>query len=589
MIIISTFSSVHAEGEEDMSKWSFKILLQHADQLDELKVVKFKNKESGRFGFCLQAEVDYDPKNSIYTKEDLPDEEIFKIVKAFEMLGEDYYIAAQLMIWEKCSGIRYSFDGLDAADYGEGEILAKIASFEDEKDDIEELDIDISRNSEARIALKDADSMDIVSSDVQIISIDDKGVVIKVNDENEDEYKIELISRYKESDGSYIYRSETSQDLYSYEGNYLKQKKVTIDLHVKQDLFNLVYRKLDENNQPLSGSEYKLYQIDQEGTDEFMAMPVDYELDLFSIVNDDFNVENVKLKVSERYEKYLNGTIINPKEAGYFDYELTSGSYCQKGRVYVTDNDEIDGLTVYPIKEVGTYISQYTSENVIYGLEKDASYILCESKPKNGYVFGSDPFVLIDGNTFTDVIYTFINTQRHYDLRLYKENEDHSILLNGARFKLTYEDEGEIKEKIFVSGALCIQQKNDKQYVLYRHENDENIYVGEFSDGYFIKDKMIPGKYFYLQTDEVNINDSSLLNKEITVIDGGFEIKDIPYASKITVEELEAPKGYYIEEAVFEITADLDYSQIIYRNYRVNTFDMMPGNKFKVPKTCIGN
>jgi hypothetical protein len=93
-MIFSPFRSISAQETEDMSKWSFKILLQHADQLDELKVVRFYNRESGRYGFCMEAGVDYDPKNSIYCKEEIEDKSIFDIVKAYEMLGEDYYIAA---------------------------------------------------------------------------------------------------------------------------------------------------------------------------------------------------------------------------------------------------------------------------------------------------------------------------------------------------------------------------------------------------------------------------------------------------------------------------------------------------------------
>ena len=49
LFLSSLWKPARAEEEGfDMSVWSFKILLQHADQSDELKVVRFKNKESGR-------------------------------------------------------------------------------------------------------------------------------------------------------------------------------------------------------------------------------------------------------------------------------------------------------------------------------------------------------------------------------------------------------------------------------------------------------------------------------------------------------------------------------------------------------------
>ena len=48
LLICSSFRKTYAQECEDMSKWSFKILLQNADQMDELKIVRYRNKESGR-------------------------------------------------------------------------------------------------------------------------------------------------------------------------------------------------------------------------------------------------------------------------------------------------------------------------------------------------------------------------------------------------------------------------------------------------------------------------------------------------------------------------------------------------------------
>ena len=135
VLLCLTFIPVRAEEQEDMSKFSFKILLQHADQLDELKVVRFYNSETDRFAFCMEALVDYSPKDNVYVKNSFSEKRIFDIYRAFTMLGEDYYIAAQLMIWEAQSGIRYSFDGKDAADYGEQEIEDLIKSFEEIPED----------------------------------------------------------------------------------------------------------------------------------------------------------------------------------------------------------------------------------------------------------------------------------------------------------------------------------------------------------------------------------------------------------------------------------------------------------------------
>ena len=154
-----------------------------------------------------------------------------------------------------------------------------------------------------------------------------------------------------------------------------------------------------------------------------------------------------------------------------------------------------------------------------------------------------------------------------------------------------YKENGKEKSYEFVTGALNIPQDKPADHVLYRHENDENIYVGEFKNGSFIKRDARPGTYYYKITDDLNINDSSLLNKTCEVSEGSYQIKDIPYDETVRVEELEAPKGYFIDEAVYSIDADLDYSSLVFRNYRVNRFDIYGNKKQKhiIPKTCIGN
>ena len=241
------------------------------------------------------------------------------------------------------------------------------------------------------------------------------------------------------------------------------------------------------------------------------------------------------------------------------------------------------------MKEATVYQTKGNEIETIENLVDGKQYILCESKPRNGYVFVNDPCMFIDQEKAEGEVLEFQNRIRRYDLRLYKENPEHSILLNGAKFSLSYEEDGKTKERIFVTGALNIRQKNDKKYVLYRHEKDGNIYVGEFTDGYFIKEDAIPGKYYYCLSDDTTVNDSSLLNRETEVILGAFEIDDLPYDSSLHLTELKAPKGYYIEEAEFTIDPDLDYSLITFKNYRVNEFEIVQGRKRKIPKTCIGD
>ena len=589
-VIFSPFRSISAQETEDMSKWSFKILLQHADQLDELKVVRFYNKESGKYGFCMEAGVDYDPKNSIYSKEEIEDEVVFDIVKAYEILGEDYYIAAQLMIWENRSGIRYSFDGKDAADFGEEKIKEMIESFEkDEEELVYETTAEKERDNE--VILSDLDEYRLLDSNLENVRIQNDRILYDLPDEKQGPYHISLVSKRKETEGSFLYHSDTSQDLFSFEGSIVKRKDIRIMINTETETASIRFTKRDMNEDAISGAEFTLYQLDENGDQILNIALKGSKIDMNALLKDAALDEDIKVTVSERYQKYLNGTVLEAAECGYFDYEIHSLDSEETGRVYICEDDQVCSkeMNRYRVHEVGKYISLNADKNVIEGLQKDKKYILCESHPKNGYVFESDPCMFIDLKSDPDKNYHFVNRIRSYDLRLYKENEDHSILLNGAKFRIRYQDGGDIKERIYVTGAICIRQNDDKRYVLYRREKDENIYIGEFKDGYFIKTDMIPGTYYYLVTDDININDRSLLKEEIKVILGGFEIEDMPYESLIEAEELEAPKGYFIDEPVYEIVPDLDYSEIIFRNYRVNSFIMIPEQKRKIPKTCIGD
>ena len=97
------------------------------------------------------------------------------------------------------------------------------------------------------------------------------------------------------------------------------------------------------------------------------------------------------------------------------------------------------------------------------------------------------------------------------------------------------------------------------------------------------------GKYYYYQSDNDAIDENLLNDRYIKVIEGGYEINDLPYNSMLRLEELEAPKGYYIEEAVFYLNADIPYSEITFKNDRVNSFEILPARKMRIPKTCIGS
>ncbi|MCR4634069.1 MAG: hypothetical protein K5648_08100 [Erysipelotrichaceae bacterium] len=578
LLLCMSFYPINAEEGEDMSKFSFKILLQHADQLDELKVVRFYNKESGRYAFCMEPLVDYSPKDNLYEKQNCDDKKIFEIYKAFEILGEEYYIAAQLMIWEITSGVRYSFDGKDSKDFGEEKILETIGSFEEETE-VKELSFSFARQQIHTLSIKGLDEYEIAETDVQILKKEGDTVTLQMSDHEE---TIRLVPKCSLMDKSFRYHSESSQDLYSYEGDYEVKPKMKITLFPADELYSYSFSKTDEYGTPIPGAGFTLFSIDEHGGEEILLIKAGRKVDLSNVY---MQIQNdTEVKTSERYQKYFDGTEFYTDEVGCFPYEIKDTSI--RGHAFVCKDFPMDGdLLKLNVKKEKEFFSDASIKQTLSDVSKDQTYLLAETNPAKGYTFGSDPCIYI-GMDAPEM--QFINKRRDFDLKLCKENEEHSILLNDATFEISYVQGGEERTVRCVSGALNIFNDEDQQHVFYRHENEENIYVGEFENGSFILKNARPGKYYYRITDRQEA-DSKSLNRETYVSEGAICIKDIPYDAKITVTELQAPNGYYIEEPTYEIDADLDYGEITFKNFRVNRFDIYGRKKHKIPKTCIGN
>ncbi|MBR5341580.1 MAG: hypothetical protein IK151_06615, partial [Erysipelotrichaceae bacterium] len=236
LILCSTFTYVSAEeAKEDMSKWRMKILLQHCDQHDEIKIVRFYNTETDSYGFCLEPEVDYNPYEYEYIKQAYINEDLFNIYKAFAQLGktEEYYIAAQLMIWELMTGKQYTFDSKGAADYGEETIKETIASFSSSKDNKTiEINKDVLFEDNNTIEIENLNSYQLDIDPNEIIEMTDDSFTIKLKQLYPLQRTINLTSLKKEINGSVIYSSEESQNLFSYEGDFDDLKDIRINLNI---------------------------------------------------------------------------------------------------------------------------------------------------------------------------------------------------------------------------------------------------------------------------------------------------------------------------------------------------------------------
>ena len=587
LILFCNIQTARAEESEDMSKWSFKILLQHSDQEDALKVVRFYNRESQRYGFCMEPLVDYDPVDHIYEKQEIRNEAVFDIFRAFELLGNDYYIAAQLMIWELNTGLRFSFEGKDAADYGENEILNVISGFKNTRKTDENIELRLKEGEIREIEINELSEYQVSSEEKNGIYYQNDQIIIDTGKTDQNQFEIVLEPKKDIYSGSALYHSEESQDLFSYEGDYKDLNRIVYKINIEDDRYDYYFRKIDTDGKNISGAEFTVFELNEQGDKELLFIRKGRRVDIRNLFDTD---DDLVVDVSERYERYFDETLFYSNEIGFFPYDFSDGKTRHQGIAIVTEDDQLSNgsMKLYKAFEI-SHISSIDGINTVKGLQEGKSYILCETKPKKGYVFSSEAFICIDGPNVIESAPVFVNQIRHYDLKLYKENDEKTILLNGARFKLTYKEDGKEKEYIFVTGALNIRKDEEGQFVLYRHENDENIYVGEFRNGIFILENARPGTYYYRITDNTNVNDSSLLNRKAYVSNGAYLIYDIPYDAKIEVTELEAPKGYHIDEADFSISPDLDYSDLTFKNFRVNSFIIFPENRRKIPKTCIGN
>ena len=582
---------IKAEPEpEDMTLFRIAILLQHCDQSDKIKVVRLRNSQTGKDGFCLEPYVGYKPSANLYYKQANNNKKLYDLYRAYELLekSDEAFITVQLMIWEELFDETFTFDGKGASDYLKNEVLEIL---EDEPEtDTDVISDEAYVNKKKQLSIQDLDKYSI-SSDVTITDTEEDNLTYIVEEYTDDTLQIILEPLSDVPEGAYTYTSENSQDIYVFEGEFEPLRSKRVDIRALSDDLSFTYSKLDLNDQPIEGAEFTLYRIDPQADGSLYFLKAGASIDLYEKLVSDLNSydrSDLSISVSERYSPYILDGNISTSQLGYFPFVIKhNDEILKEGRIYVTDDIDEDFVEV-KVEQIKTVRSTGETANTVNGLKPDNKYYFCESEPQKGYTYVNKPCQIIDtsDDSYKDE-HIFYNDKRTYTLNLIKNNPERTIALNGALFRLSYTDNNEEKEFVFKTGSLNIFKEGDFRYAIYHYEGTDDFHIAEFISDSYIEDNVPYGKYYYYLSNDKQI-DPDKVNREVVVKEGSFIIENLPYSSDLKLEELEAPKGYFIDEAVFELSADIPYSDITFTNSRVNSFDIIPRNIRKIPKTCIG-
>ena len=569
---------------EDMSQFTKQILLEHCDQSDQIKIVRFKNSNTGKDAFCVEPYVDYKPDMFKYQKQNTTDSQLSDFYHAYVDLGktDEAFITIQLMIWEYVSGDRFTFDDKDASDYLQDEVLALIESYQN--NETETIELTAKLNEELIVPIENLNKYSVSDNNMNGISISENEIKLISKDLNDKNILLAYDSKNIHVN-SFLYHSNKSQDLYSFEGDYETVKDIRLNVKTVDDNLSVSYQKLDMNNNPIEGAEFTLYELSDEGSEYLYFININSDVNLLDFLMDgDYQPDSLSINLSERYQNYYNHEIVSSPELGYFPFTIyQENTIVKQGRVYVTD-DLDEPCKKYKVNVIKSSLTENKDINEMDGLKSNRNYYLCESEPQKGYTYVNKPCRAI--NTYDDSyksLMSFYNAPRTYTFNLIKNNPDYTIALNGALFRINYDN----KNYLFKTGALNIIRENNSKYLFYRYENSEEVIRKEFDSDTYIEDNVPYGKYYYYQSDNPTV-ESDKLNNVAIVKEGSFFVENMPYSSRLKLEEIEAPKGYFIEEAEFELSPDITYSEITFRNNRVNSFLILPETRRKIPKTCIG-
>lgn len=592
-IFVCTRLTFAEKIETNIAEWNFEKLMDvHADQDENVIVSRFFKVDNPEvYGFCLQANEKFKPKGSIYYIDDIDNDYIFNIVKAYEEIGRDddnYFIAAQILIWEETNEISYTFAGNDYSKY-KNELLDYI-NLNNTKNRIEnDLYFEVNINEVITIN-DDYTEFNIESKGIEVIENTKEEFSFKISDLDTTEKYIKFKPKTLVENQDKVLISETSQDIYYFDGDY-NINSFLIHVNIKlPDKTTVFYSKKDEFSNPIIGAEFSLYEIDDKGNFELVFLQTNTRVNLYEMLLDDYYVyDNLKIEVSERYEEYIENEYIFTEEIGYFPYKIFSDDILIKeGIVYVT-NDTEQTNNYFNINKSNLVFKGYSENkdiNIIDEVDTNKTYYLCESEPAKGYTYKTKPCYIVDTSTINNNPYEFINETRTYTLRLIKQSPEY-IPLNGALFKISYIKNDNLNEIIYTTGTLLFNNQNDRKYLVYKHENEDCGHIQEFKDENIVIKNPKIGKYYYYETDINEIDYNLLKNKYVEVIEGGFNIYNLPYSSSVIIQEIKAPTGYVIDNSIIELKPNIKYSEIYFKNYRVNYLDIIPSKRLRIPKTCV--
>ncbi len=229
-------------------------------------------------------------------------------------------------------------------------------------------------------------------------------------------------------------------------------------------------------------------------------------------------------------------------------------------------------------------------------------YEVCEIVSPIGYELPEEACKVVSMNLDEGISFstdTLTNKRRRLALKLFKQNDNRTILLSGAVFTVEkilteYEIEAlknELTEEElidwvapetkmlgeYITGALLIKDDPGSIYQVTLMDDIEVSYTYTLGDSGEIVKYLSDGKYIVQKMiDEENV-DITFEGYEVYISEGTIFLPELIYGHSYRICETRAPSGYYIEGNGCEIIVpEAEYGIKIFNNYRINQMIKIP-------------